>query len=87
MALHHKIHNVSKGYMSLEDYFQDFSSTYDELAIAEEHIEESTITFALLRGLGIEFAPFIAGLSACTYAITLEDAIAQVRSYDQILKF
>ena len=66
---------------------QEIQRTCDELAAAGYPIQDTVSIYAILRGLGPSYSAFCAGISSNLTHLSLEDVVAQVHSYDELLKF
>ena len=66
---------------------QDIQRTCDELAASGYSVQEIVSIYALLRGLGSSYSAFCAGISSNLTNMSLEDVIAQINSYDELMKF
>ena len=87
MHLRNCLHNNSKGTRSVAEFVQEIQRTCDELAAAGHPVQEIVTIYALLRGLGPSYSSFCAGISSNLSHLSLEDVIAQINSYDELLKF
>ena len=87
MHLHNRLHNNSKGTRSVAEFVQEIQRTCDELAAAGHPVQETVSIYALLRGLGPSYSSFCAGISSNLSHLSLDDVIAQIHSYDELLKF
>ena len=87
MQLHNRLHNTSKGTRSIADFVQNIQRTCDELAAVRHLVQEIVSIYALLRGLGSSYSGFCAGISSNLSNMCLDDVIAQINSYDELMKF
>ena len=87
MHLHNRLHNTQKRSRSVDEFVQEILRTCDELAAAGHPVPETVSIYAILRGLGSSYSVFCAGISSNFTHLSLEDVIAQVNSYDELLKF
>ena len=87
MHLHNRLHNTSKGTRSIADFVQDIQRTCDELGAAGHLVQETVAIYALLRGLGSSYSAFCAGISSNLSHLCLDDVIAQISSYEELMKF
>ena len=87
MHLHNRLHNNSKGTRSVAKFVQEIQRTCDELAAAGHPVQETISIYAPLRGLGSSYSSFCAGISSNLSNLSLDDVIAQINSYDELLKF
>ena len=87
MHLHNRLHNNSKGTRCVTEFVQEIQRTCDELAAAGHPVEETVSIYTLLRGLGPTYSSFCAGISSNLSHLSLSDVIAQINSYDELLKF
>ena len=87
MHLHNRLHNNSKGTRSVTEFVQEIQRTCDELAAAGHPVQETVSIYALLRGLGPTYSSFYAGISSNLSQLSLSEVIAQINSYDELLKF
>ena len=87
MHLHNRLHNSSKGTRSIPEYVQDIWRTCDELAEVGYLVQESVSIYALLRGLGLTYSAFNAGITSNSHNLTFEDVVAQINSDDELLSF
>ena len=87
MHLHNRLHNTQKGSRSVAEFVQEILRTCDELAVAGHPVQETVSIYAILRDLGSSDSVFCAGISSNLTHLSLEDVIAQVNSYDELLKF
>ena len=86
MHLHNRLHNTSKGTRSIADFVQDIKRTCDELAATSHLVQETVSIYALLRGLGSWYSAFFAGISLDLSNLCFDDVIAQINSYDELMK-
>ena len=87
MHLHNRLHNTSKGTRSIGDFVQDIQRTCDELAAAGHPVQETVSIYALLQGLGSSYLALCADISSNLSNLCLDDVIAQINSYDKLMKF
>ena len=87
MHLHNRLYNTQKGSRSVAEFVQEILRTCDELAAAGHPVQETISIYAILRGLGTSYSAFCAGISSNLTYLCFEDVIAQVNSYDELLKF
>ena len=87
MHLHNRLHNTQKGSRSVAEFVQEIRRTCDELAAAGYPVQDTVSIYAILRGLGPSYAAFCAGISSNLTHLSLEDVVAQVQSYEELLKF
>ena len=87
MHLHNCLHNTSKCTRSIADFVQDIQRTCDELAAIGHPVQETVSIYALLRGLGSSYSAFCASISSNLSNLCLDDVIAQINSYDELMKF
>ena len=87
MHLHNRLHNTSKGTQSISDFVQDIQRTCEELAAAGHPVQETVTIYDVLRGLGSSYSAFCAGISSNLANMCLDDVIAQINSYDELMKF
>ena len=66
---------------------QEIRRTCAELAAAGYPVQDTVSIYAILRGLGPSYSTFSAGISSNLTHLSLEDVVAQVHSYDELLKF
>ena len=85
--LHNRLHNTQKGTRSVAEFMQDIQRTCDELAAAGYPVQETVSIYAILCGLGSSYSAFCAEISSNLTHLSLEDFIAQINSYDELLKF
>ena len=84
MHLHNRLHNTQKG---TREFVQDIQQTRDELAAAGYPVQETVSIYALLRGLGPAYSAFSAGILSNLINLGFDDVVAQVNSYEDLLKF
>ena len=87
MHLHNRLHNTSKGTRSISDFDQDIQRICEELAAVGHPVQETVTIYAMLRGLGPSYSAFCAGISSNLTNLCLDDVIAQINSYDELMKF
>ena len=87
MHLHNRLHNNSKGTQCVAEFVQEIQRTCDELAAAGHPVQETISIYALLRGLGPSYSSFCAEISSNLSNMCLDNVIAQINSYDELLKF
>ena len=87
MHLHNPLHNTSKGTRSISDFVQDIQRTCEEPTAAGHPVQETVTIYAMLRGLGSSYSAFCASISSNLANLCLDDVIAQINSYDELMKF
>ena len=87
MHLHNRLHHTQKGSRSIAEFVQEIHRPCDELAAAGYPVQDTVSIHAILRGLGPSYSAFCAGISSNLTHLSLEDVVAQVHSYDELLKF
>ena len=87
MHLHKRLHNTQKGTRSIAEFVQDIQRTCDELAAVGYPVQESVSTYALLCGLGSAYSAFSAGISSNLINLGFDDVVAQINSYEDLMKF
>ena len=87
MHLHNRLHNTLKGTRSISDFVQDIQRICEELAAAGHLVQETVTIYAILRGLGSSYSTLCAGISSNLANLCLDDVIAQIHSYDELMKF
>ena len=87
MHLHNRLHLTQKGSRSIAEFVQEIRRTCDELAAAGYPVQDTVSIYAILRGLGPSYSAFCAGISSNLTHHSLEDVVAQVHSYNELLKF
>ena len=87
MHLHNRLHSTSKGTLSISNFVQDIQRICEELAAAGHPVQETVTIYAMLRGLGSSYSAFCAGISSNLTNLCLDDVIAQINSYDELMKF
>ena len=87
MHLHNHLHNTLKGTRSVAEFVQDIQRTCDELGAMGHPIQETVSICTLLQGLGSSYSAFCVSISSNLSNLCLEDVIAQINSYDELMKF
>ncbi|XP_078438594.1 uncharacterized protein LOC144709063 [Wolffia australiana] len=80
-----KLHTLTKGNTSLEDYIVQFQSICSALAASGERVDQRTMVRALLRGLGAQYAPVISTVRAAAEPMTLGTVISHLRDHEAML--
>ena len=87
MHLHNRLHNTQKGTRSIAEFVQDIQRTCNKLAAAGYLVQETVSIYALLRGLGPTYSAFSAGISSNLINMRFDDVVAQINSYEDLMKF
>ena len=87
MHLHNRLHNTKKGTRSVAEFVQDIQRTCNELAATRYPFQETVSIYALLRGLGSSYSAFNVGISSNLTNFNFDHVIAQINSYDELMKF
>ena len=87
MHLHNHLHNTLKGTRSVAEFVQDIQRTCDELGATGHPFQETVSICTLLQGLGSSYSAFCVSISSNLSNLCLEDVIAQINSYNELMKF
>ncbi len=64
MLIHYQLATTKKGSSSITEYFQSIKSMSDNLAVAEQHLNDFESVSYLLAGLGLEYDPFVTSVGS-----------------------
>lgn len=73
--MHNWLHNITKGAMTIDEYIKKIRIMNDKLSTIGQVINKSMFIFTFIRGLLLEYTPFIARLIIRLKNPSLEDTI------------
>jgi hypothetical protein len=72
MLIHYQLATTKKGSSSITEYFQSIKSMSDNLAVAEQHLNDFESVSYLLAGLGSEYDPFVTSVTTRLDPLSLD---------------
>ena len=85
MELQIELHNLRKSSMMVETYVQTARTLGDELHANGSNINMRDLSFALLRGLDLQYNTFYASTSQLLHTLTFTDVVKNLVTFDSHL--